>query len=284
MRCIVIDVGNTSTGIARYENGRVSHIAHINGGIRKPEACIKALRRAAGKQVDGAALGSVVPRVNAAWRRLVRRVAGVPLLVVRADTPMQVRVDYPKPWTIGPDRLANACGGVLRYGAPLVVADFGTALTFDIITADRRYVGGVIAPGLPVMTDYLFERTALLPRLKLGGACPRIGRSTKGAMRIGAHIGYRGMVREIVNYLRVSLRANSHLCATGGYARWAIKGLDMPFVIDPTLTLFGLGCIFEAQRNTRIGAGTTKKGRSIKQRTEGSGFRVQDSVGIHPEP
>jgi type III pantothenate kinase len=249
MRSIVIDVGNTSTGIARYENGRVTHIAHVNGGIRRrPEACAAAVRRAAGSGADGAVLGSVVPAVNPAWQSLVRRAAGVPLLVVKAGIPMQVRVDYPKPKSIGPDRLANACGGVVRYGAPLVVADFGTALTFDIITADCRYIGGVIAPGLPVMTDYLFERTALLPRLKLGGACPRIGRSTKGAMRIGAHIGYRGMVREIVNYLRTSLPGKLHLCATGGYARWAIKGLDMPFVIDPTLTLFGLGCVHEAQR------------------------------------
>ena len=250
MRCIVIDVGNTSTGIARYENGRVTRIQHINGGIRKdPEACARALQHAGGGRVDGAVLGSVVPQVNAAWRRLVRRQAGVPLLIVGADTPMQVRVDYPHPKTIGPDRLANACGGVVRYGAPLVVADFGTALTFDIVTADRRYIGGVIAPGLPVMTEYLFQRTALLPRLKLGGACPRIGRSTTGAMRIGAHIGYRGMVREIVNYLQVSLRSKPHLCATGGYARWVIKGLELPFVIDPTLTLFGLGCIFETQKS-----------------------------------
>jgi type III pantothenate kinase len=248
MRCVVIDVGNTSTGIARYENGRISLSSHLNGGIRKqPAACAAALRRAAGARVDGAVLGSVVPQTNAAWQRLVRQVAGVPLLVVRADTRMPVRVDYPRPKTIGPDRLANACGGVARYGAPLVVADFGTALTFDIITADRRYIGGVIAPGLPLMTDYLYERTALLPRLKLGGACPRIGRSTKGAMRIGAHIGYRGMVREIVNYLGRSWHTPPHLCATGGYARWAIQGLDMPFVIDPTLTLFGLGCIFDAQ-------------------------------------
>ncbi|MFZ4395598.1 MAG: type III pantothenate kinase, partial [Kiritimatiellia bacterium] len=248
MRCIVIDVGNTSTGIARYQDGRVSHIAHINGGIRRqPEACQQALLRAAGKAVDGAVLGSVVPQVNGSWKSMVRRVAGVPLLVVGASTPMAVRVDYPRPKTIGPDRLANACGGVARYGAPLIVADFGTALTFDIVTADCRYIGGVIAPGLPLMTDYLFERTALLPRLKLGGVCPRIGRSTKGAMRIGAHIGYRGMVREIVNYLRQSSHSQPHLCATGGYARWAIQGLDMPFVIDPTLTLFGLGCIFEAQ-------------------------------------
>jgi type III pantothenate kinase len=252
MRCIVIDVGNTSTGIARYDCGRISHIAHINGGVRRrPQECAAAVRRAAGSGVDGAVLGSVVPAVNPAWTRLVKRVAGVPLLIVKAGVPMQVRVDYPKPKSIGPDRLANACGGVVRYGAPLIVADFGTALTFDIVTADRRYVGGVIAPGLPLMTDYLYERTALLPRLKLGGRCPRLGRSTKGAMRIGAHIGYRGMVREIVNYLGAAHRRGMHLCATGGYARWAIKGLDLPFVIDPTLTLFGLGCILEAQPGMR---------------------------------
>ena len=262
MRCIVIDVGNTSTGIARYTNGRISHMAHINGGIRRqPEACARALRRAAGGGVDGAVLGSVVPAVNAAWRALVRSEARVPLLVVGAGTRLQVRVDYPRPRTIGPDRLANACGGVVRYGAPLIVADFGTGLTFDIVTADRRYIGGVIAPGLPLMTDYLFERTALLPRLKLGGTCPRIGRSTKGAMRIGAHIGYRGMVREIVNYLRQSLPGKLHLCATGGYARWAIKGLDMPFVIDPTLTLFGLGCIFEEQARVTGGPGALRTGQ-----------------------
>ncbi len=280
MRCIVIDVGNTSTGIARFENGRVTHISHINGGIRKHSAaCARALRLAAGGTVEGAVLGSVVPQVNAAWRSLVRRVAGVPLLIARAGVPMQVRVDYPRPRTIGPDRLANACGGVVRYGAPLIVADFGTGLTFDIITADRRYIGGVIAPGLPLMTDYLFERTALLPRLKLGGTCPRIGRSTKGAMRIGAHIGYRGMVREIVNYLQESVGTKSHLCATGGYARWAIKGLDMPFVIDPTLTLFGLGCIFEAQKE-RTEPGTRKNSRL---KIKGSGFRVQPRTS-KPEP
>ena len=250
MRCVVIDVGNTSTGIARDDNGRISHVSHIKGGIRlHPEACAAAVRRAAGTRVDGAALGSVVPAVNAAWRRLVRDVAGVPLLVVRAGVPMPVRVDYPQPRTIGADRLANACGGVARYGAPLIVADFGTGLTFDIITADRRYVGGVIAPGLPLMTDYLYERTALLPHIKLGGRCPRIGRSTRGAMRIGAHIGYRGMVREIIAYLLPSFPTPPHLCATGGFARWALQGLDLPFTIDQTLTLFGLGCIFEAQES-----------------------------------
>jgi type III pantothenate kinase len=247
MRTVVIDVGNTSTGIGLYDSGKVSRVTHIKGGIAKqPDACAAAVRKASRGMVNGAVLGSVVPRVNAVWQRLIRRELGCELLVVKAGLPMEVSVDYPDPESIGADRLADACGGVRRYGAPLIVADFGTALTFDVITPDRRYVGGVITPGLPLMTDYLYERTALLPRVELAGPCPKLGRSTLQAMRIGAQIGYRGIVREIVAYLCGSMGCEFKLVATGGYAGWALKGSEMPFVIDPDLTLFGLGCIFES--------------------------------------
>jgi type III pantothenate kinase len=246
MRCVVIDVGNTSTSLAVYADGRVSRFAHVSGGILKhPAACAAAVRRAARGGVCGAVLGSVVPGTNALWRALVRRELGCAPLVVRAGVPMAVAVDYPKPGTIGADRLANAAGGVVKYGAPLIVADFGTALTFDIVTRERGYIGGVIAPGLPLMTDYLHERTALLPHVAPGGACPKIGRSTRGAIQIGARIGYRGMVREIVGYLLQTLGRDVTLVGTGGFARWVLKGIDLPFVIDPHLTVFGLGTIFE---------------------------------------
>ena len=247
MRMVVVDVGNTSTGIGLYENGRVSRVSHVKGGVAKePERCAEALRKAArGKTLDGVVLGSVVPRVNAAWTRLARRELGCRVLTVGAGLPMDVTVDYPDPASIGADRLADACGGVRRYGAPLIVADFGTALTFDVVTADRRYVGGVITPGLPLMTDYLYERTALLPRVELEGPCPKLGRSTQQAMRIGAQIGYRGIVREIVAYLSASQGCAFTLVATGGYAGWALKESGMAFTLDPELTLFGLGCIGE---------------------------------------
>ncbi|MDD4103041.1 MAG: type III pantothenate kinase [Kiritimatiellae bacterium] len=249
MRCVVIDVGNTSTGVGLWDSGRVSRVSHIQGGIRRnPEACADALRKAAVGNVQGAALGSVVPGVNGRWRGLVRRALGCGTLTVEAGLKMDVRVDYPEPSSIGADRLADACGGVRRYGAPLLVADFGTALTFDVVMPDRRYVGGVIAPGLPLMTDYLYERTALLPRVELSGPCPKIGRSTLQAMRIGAQIGYRGIVREISTYLRQKTGVEFRLVATGGYAGWALKGSGMDFVIDQELTLFGLGCIFENNR------------------------------------
>ncbi|MDA3925069.1 MAG: type III pantothenate kinase [Kiritimatiellae bacterium] len=246
MRVIVIDVGNTSTGIGLYIDGKVHEAAHIKGGIRmSPVLCAEALRKLASGGVEGAVIGSVVPLVNERWKNFVRRELGMDLLVVNASLPMNITVDYCEPEKIGADRLADACGGVKRYGAPLVVADFGTALTFDVIMPDKSYIGGVITPGLPLMTDYLCERTALLPHVELKGECPQVGRSTEEAMRIGAEVGYRGIVREIVNYLRKSMQVDFKLVATGGYAAWALRGMDMEFVIDEELTLFGLGCIFE---------------------------------------
>ncbi len=246
MRCVVIDVGNTSTSLALYASGRISRFAHVKGGIAKnPRACSEAVQRAVRGGVQGAILGSVVPKTNPLWEAMLTRELGCAPLVVRAGMPMDVTIDYPQPQTIGADRLANAAGGVVKYGAPLIVADFGTALTFDIVTQERCYIGGVIAPGLPLMTDYLHERTALLPHVTPGGVCPKIGRSTRGAIQIGAQIGYRGIVREIVAYLSKTLGANVKLVGTGGYAKWVLGGIDMPFVIDPNLTLFGLGRIFE---------------------------------------
>jgi len=246
MRVLVIDVGNTSTGIGLFSDGEVVNASHIKGGIRmNPALCVEALRKAAADGIDGAVLGSVVPQINQRWQNLIQRDFGIETLTVNASLPMNITIDYPKPERIGADRLADACGGVERYGAPLVVADFGTALTFDVIMPDKRYVGGVIAPGLPLMTDYLCERTALLPYVDLEGECPQVGRSTEEAMRIGAEVGYRGIVREIMTYLRNSMQVEFKLVATGGYAAWALRGMDMEFVIDEELTLFGLGCIFE---------------------------------------
>jgi type III pantothenate kinase len=93
------------------------------------------------------------------------------------------------------------------------------------------------------MRDYLFERTAKLPKMELGGKCPRIGRSTEEAMRFGAFVGYRGMVREIVSELSANFRTEFNLVATGGFAKWVLKDIGMPFRVDPSLTLHGAGFI-----------------------------------------
>jgi type III pantothenate kinase len=160
-----------------------------------------------------------------------------------------VRLSYPAPRTLGADRLADVCGAFSRYGAPTIVADFGTAATFNVILPRRGFVGGVIAPGPRLMTEYLADRTALLPRIRGAGRWGDVGRSTKGSMLIGARVGYRGMVREIVRHLLSGLRGRrATLVATGGLAREAVAGTDLPFLMDPHLTLYGLSRIFELNR------------------------------------
>ncbi len=250
MKCLAIDVGNTSTTLALVENGVASAVHAVRGGIEDlttVERTLAAILKVA--QPEGAALSSVVPAVNRRWCKLIKRLLGSEPLVIDHTVRLSVRVDYPRPETIGADRLANACGAVFKYGAPVIVADFGTALTFDVINRDNAYIGGVIAPGLPLMTDYLADRTALLPLISPRGRCERVGRSTEGAMRIGARIGYRGMVREITDHLLQSAQTReAALCATGGFVGWVLKGSGLAYRIDPDLTLCGIGVIHDLNR------------------------------------
>ena len=252
MKFLVVDVGNTSTAVGCWSSGRVSRVAHVDGGLRAALAAAEPLTAV----VDGIAYLSVVPKADAAWRAFARRRRLPFHQVTSADfmaADQGLTLDYPKPATIGADRLADAVAAVDRYGAPVLVCDFGTAFTAAVVTADRVWRGGVIAPGFPLMRDYLFERTAKLPRMALGGRCPKIGRSTEEAMRFGAWVGYRGMVREIVTTLERNFKTPFRLVATGGFARWVLKDIGMDFVIDPTLTLYGAGRITAITRNKENG-------------------------------
>ena len=248
LRLVAVDVGNTSTAVGLWTNGRVSKVAHCDGGFEEASAAVDALLSGSAGPVPLAYV-SVVPKADAKWRGFAKRRG----MDFRQVTPGRlacgvvgglIRIDYPKPETIGADRLADAAGAVSRYGAPVLVMDFGTALTAAVVTRDGVWRGGVIAPGFPLMRDYLFERTAKLPRMEIGrGGVPKIGRSTEEAMRFGAIVGYRGMVREIAAELSRNFAERFRLVATGGFARWVLAGTDLDFTIDPTLTLYGAGLI-----------------------------------------
>ncbi|MEI7436911.1 MAG: type III pantothenate kinase [bacterium] len=252
---LVIDVGNTSTTLGIFcERGIVRVIRHPT---HEPAGISSAARRAAGRsQLDGAVLGSVVPGVNAAWQRMLLSVYGVAPLMVHHRLKMNVKLDYPRPETIGADRIANAVAAWDKFHRAVIVADFGTALTFDVINSRGAYIGGVIAPGLPLMLDYLSERTAMLPHISLEGPCGAIGRTTREAMRIGALIGYRGMVREIFQHVRSSVpdERQAVFCATGGHAERAIDGLGLTVELDQNLTLTGLGLLYQMNLQSSKGA------------------------------
>src|SRR5258708_25838302 len=139
---------------------------------------------------------------------------------------------------MGRDRVANEVAARRRLGAPGVVVDFGTAVTFEVVDAKGNYVGGIIAPGLAAMTDYLHEKTALLPKIKIREIKNIVGKSTERAMLVGAVQGYRGLVRELIGELKRELRAkNLPVVATGGYAKLIAAKLPEISAVAPYLTL-----------------------------------------------
>jgi len=243
---LVVDIGNTSTSAGLYRGGRVSRVHRLATSKSTPAEVSRLVKRILGnRMVEGVCIASVAPRVNAAWRAAVKH----SIVWVDHRKKLGIAITYPKPATIGADRLANAAAGVAKYGAPLIVADFGTAVTFDVVLPGKGYVGGVIAPGLPLMFSYLAEKTAKLPLIGPGPVTGGVGRSTEEAMRRGAAWGYRGMVREIVAELqKVPGMKKAALVATGGFAKWVVKGLKPAMRVDQDLTLYGIGKIFELNR------------------------------------
>lgn len=261
LKILALDVGNTSTAACLWKDGRISNAIHCDGSFAETSKRILALLDKAtskkNKEPVTFAYSSVVPKMDSKWKSFALR-GKLPFHQIsyadftRANI-SNITFDYPKSETIGQDRLADAAAAVERYGAPVIVMDFGTALSAAAITKDFVWRGGVIAPGFPLMRDYLFERTAKLPRLEIGrGQTPKIGRSTIEAMRFGALVGYRGMVREITTQLRKNFNQDFKLVATGGYAKWALKSSGLDFIIDPNLTLFGVGLIAAKARQKDI--------------------------------
>jgi len=253
-KILLLDIGNTSTCLATAGIG-ISRISRIDTATSTPRAIRGILlEKAGGTGFVDCVISSVVPRLNRPWIQEISKITGKKPLYVDHRLELGVKLKYPKPASIGHDRLANAAGAVAGYGTPVLVADFGTATTFDIIDAKGVFLGGVIAPGLRLMTDYMAERTALLPRIRTDGVVAKIGRSTKQAMKIGAIIGYRGLVKEITQYLvRNSKIRNLLFVATGGLAPTALNGIDIPYIVDQSLTMDGLRMIYKLNRNKKYG-------------------------------
>jgi len=184
-------------------------------------------------------VSSVVPEKNPA---ILKAAGKVNVLWLDWKLNLGVEIDYPKPQSIGADRLANAAAVTALYGFPAIVVDFGTAVTFDIVSEHRAYIGGVIAPGLEAMTNFLYQRTALLPKLSLKEPRRAIGKSTIQAMLSGAVFGYRGLVREILAQVRAERFSHKKVSvvATGAYARLIARRLPDIDVVHPNLTLEGL--------------------------------------------
>lgn len=243
---LLFDIGNTNTHVGLANDRCVARQTDIPTAAFLAGQAAISLRRFVGKtELSGAAICSVVPRATPKIQSVIRSLWKLQAIELTPKTLRGVGIDYPKPNSIGPDRLANAVAAKHHYGAPAVVVDFGTAVTFDVVDARGNYVGGIIAPGMAAMTDYLHERTALLPRIKIREVKSPVGKSTEHAMLVGAVHGYRGLVRELIVELKRELKTHRlPVVATGGYARLIAAKLPEITGIEPNLTLEGLRLVF----------------------------------------
>jgi type III pantothenate kinase len=236
---LLIDVSNSFTKLALASRIKLGATERIATEKLNTITLRKFVRRG---RVAHIIASSVVPKKNA----LIRKAAGrIPVMFVNAKSELGVGVDYPDPQSIGADRLANAAAVAALYGCPAVVVDFGTAVTFDVVSAERCYIGGVIAPGLESMTTYLYKRTALLPKLTLAEPRAAVGKSTRAAMMSGAIFGYRGLVKEILAKISAEAfgKRKAQVVATGGYARLIAAQMPEIDAVHPHLTLEGLRII-----------------------------------------
>ena len=244
---LLFDIGNTHTHIGLANERRVLRQVNIpTGEWFGGNAKTRVARFVGAKKIEGVILCSVVPRATSFVRRAVRQIWNLDALELTPKTLRGVGIDYPKPNSIGPDRLANAVAARHHFGAPVVVVDFGTAVTLDVVNRAGNYAGGIIAPGLAAMTDYLHEKTALLPRIKIREIKTSIGKSTEEAMLVGAVHGYRGLVRELIGELKRELKVKRlPVVATGGYAKLIASKLPEISAVEPNLTLEGLRLTWE---------------------------------------
>ena len=233
---LLFDIGNTHTHLGLADRRHVRRQVNVptrdwfSGNANKLAA-----EFVGAKKIEGVVLCSVVPRATPLVRKAVRAIWNLETLELTPKTVCGVGIDYPKPDSIGRDRLANAVAAKFHFGAPVVVVD-----------AKGNYAGGIIAPGLAAMTDYLHEKTALLPKIKIREVKSAIGKSTEHAMLVGAVQGYRGLVRELIGELKRELRAKKlPVIATGGYAKLIAAKLPEISAVLPELTLEGLRLVWE---------------------------------------
>jgi type III pantothenate kinase len=198
--------------------------------------------------VDGIIIASVVPPLDARLAATARRYFGVEAMFVTPDTDTGLTIRYDNPREVGADRVVNGVAAFHKYGGPCVVVDLGTAITFDCISKDAEYLGGVIAAGVGISIEALFSKTARLPLVDFLEPEKVIGTNTVGSMQSGLYYGARGMIDGIVERLIAAMGAGTRIIATGGHAEMVARGSRYLKQIDENLTLEGLQLIWKRSR------------------------------------
>jgi type III pantothenate kinase len=249
---LAVDVGNTQTVLGLYDGDRLrdnwrlatdrtrtgDELGVLLDGLLDYDA------------VDGVCLSTTVPTLVREWQRLAERWAQAPILVVGPGVKTGIPIRYDDPREVGPDRIVNSVAAKAKYGAPVIVVDFGTSTNFDVVSTAGDYVGGVLAPGIETSMEALFARAARLVKVDYVEPASVIGKTTVAGLQSGVVYGFGGQVDGIVTAIRGELKApQARVIATGGLAELVATHSTTIELVDPFLTLDGLRLVWELNRD-----------------------------------
>lgn len=248
---IVVDIGNTHTVFGVYKKDKlvgkwrvVSATHRTHDEYAAYVLSLMSTQAVSAADINGAIIGSVVPQLTGVWVRVLKQVAGIDSLVLGPGMRTGLDIQYEDPREVGADRIANAVAGIARFGAPLIIVDFGTATTFDICLKPNIYLGGMIAPGVQLALEALTGRAARLPRVDLMPPESVIGKNTVTAILSGTFYGNVALVDGLIRRAWDELDNETAVVATGGLGEIMFSHSDLIGHYEPDLTLDGLRMIF----------------------------------------
>ena len=256
---LVVDLGNTNLVFGIYRGSELVNSWRLATARERTADEYGILARQLvgeefGSSLEGAIVASVVPPLNTAMTFMVRKYFGIEPLFVEPGIKTGIAIHVDNPQEVGADRIVNCAAAHAAFGGPSVVVDFGTATTFDVVTANAEFIGGVIAPGLNVSSEALFARAARLPRVDIRRPDRVIGTNTVANMQSGIYFGYLGLVDGILARIKREVPGLRRVVATGGLASLFSEDSEHIDEVDSELTLKGLKLIYDRNSSRRMRA------------------------------
>ncbi len=243
---LAIDIGNTNINFGIFRGNKIIRrfiIPTKNYNLIRLKQLLH-LNRQRDNEINEVIICSVVPKVTNILEKDIKRLFSLKPYILGKNIKVPIKNLYRRPKQVGQDRLVNAYAGIRLYGSPLIVVDFGTAVTFDALSTNKEYLGGMILPGLRISLDALFEKTALLPKINLSAPGEFIGRDTKSSMLSGLVYGFAALTDDLSKRIKEKIGRRAKVIGTGGNIGLIGRYCRSIDKIDKDLTLKGLNLIY----------------------------------------